>query len=99
TLCPLWFKLLPARDLYRPVKHLDFGGFFFRAAFKPVFVGSSDKRSEQRMRLEWFRLEFRMELASDEMGMIWQFDHLDVGAVGRRSGNPQTTCSELLLIL
>src|SRR5690349_20785657 len=31
-----------------------------------------------------------MELAADEMGMIGQFNHFNVGSIGRRSGNAQS---------
>ena len=54
-----------------------------------MFVGRAHERLEQRMRLERLRLELGMELASDEVRMIGNFDHLDVSSVRRRAGNPQ----------
>ena len=42
-----------------------------------VLDGRPDKRRKQRMRLEWLRLEFRMELAAQEPRMVRQLDHLD----------------------
>src|SRR5215472_10974670 len=51
------------------------------------------------MRLERLRLEFRMELAPNEVRMIRQFHHLHVSAIGRRSGNAQSRRSHWLFVL
>ena len=45
-------------------------------------VGRGDECFEQRVRLVRFALEFGMELAGDEKGMLRYFDHLDQFAVG-----------------
>src|SRR5215469_3440835 len=50
------------------------------------------------MRLERLRLEFRMKLAAEEMGMIGQLDHLDVSAVRRRSRDAQARGGHLFFI-
>lgn len=65
------------------MEHLQLSGFFLHAPLVSVVVGCADKASKQRMRLEWLRLELWVELASDEVGMVRKFDHLDVSTVGR----------------
>ena len=71
------------------MEHLDLRGGFVRAPLQAIFVRRADERLEQRMRLERLRLEFRMELAADEIRMVGDLHHLDVGAIGRGPGNPQ----------
>ncbi len=72
-----------SRHFHRPVKHFNGGGLFVCKSLLPMLVRCADERSEERMRLERFRFEFGMELASDEVRMVRQFDHLDVSSIGR----------------
>ena len=50
------------------------------------------------MWLKWFRFEFRMELATKEVGMVRDFDDLNVGSVRSRSGDPQPAAGQQRLI-
>src|SRR5664279_744366 len=50
------------------------------------------------MRFQRLRFEFRVELASQEEGMVRQFDDLDIGAVGRRSTDAQSRSGERSLV-
>src|SRR6266571_7712474 len=52
--------------------------------------GGADKRGEERMRLEWLGLEFRMELAAEEPGMLRRLDDLHVVFVRRASRDAQS---------
>src|SRR5437870_644370 len=85
---PTWNSLgreaepLPVGNALAAQEHFDFRGLFIRAALHAVLVRSADECLEQRMRLERLRLELRVELAADEVGVIGNFDHLHVGAVG-----------------
>ena len=54
-----------------------------------VFERGADEGSEQRMRLEGFGLEFRVELTAEKPGVIGGFDNLDVVFVGSASGDAQ----------
>src|SRR5258708_37785579 len=51
------------------------------------------------MWLQRLRFELGMKLAADEMRMVRQFDHLDVRAVRRRTGDSQSCSRQLLFIL
>src|SRR2546426_1180312 len=51
------------------------------------------------MRLQRLRLELRMELAGDEVGVIRQFDDLHISSIRRRTGNAQSPCSQRDFIL
>src|SRR5271168_3658793 len=81
--------MLPSRYFFRTVKHLDRCTFFMRPPLRAVLIRSRNESTEQRMRLKGLRFEFRVELASDEMRMIGQFDHFDVSPVGRGTGDAQ----------
>src|ERR1700683_2086532 len=72
---------LSPSHFFRPQKHLNFRSVFLQFFLLPMFVGSADKSLKQRMRLERLRFEFRMKLASDEIRMIGNLNHLDVRAV------------------
>src|SRR4051812_15333000 len=48
-----------------------------------LLVGCADEATEQRMRLQRLRLEFRMELTADKERVLGDLDHFDVGAVRR----------------
>ncbi len=67
------------------MEHLHLDRLLLGLALQPVLIRRPDKRAEQRMRLQRLRLEFRMELAADEMRMIGQLYHLDVGPIRRRT--------------
>src|SRR5579885_3082082 len=86
-------------NFLRAMEHFHLCGFFFRPAFRSVFVSRANKCAEQRMRLERLRLELRMELTSDEVRMIRQFDHFHVRSIGRRTGNLQACGRHWLFIL
>src|SRR5690349_17638933 len=90
---------LPPSHFFRPVEHLHLRRSFIRAAFQSALVGRANERREHRMRLQRLRLEFRMELAADEMRMIRQLHHLDVSPIRSRSGNLQASCRQRLFIL
>src|SRR6266581_8098159 len=60
--------------------------------------GGADKRGEERMRLEWLGLEFRMELAAEEPGMLRRLDDLHVVAVGRAAGDTESGIGERLFV-
>src|SRR3954447_1317213 len=70
-------------NLLGTMKHFHLRRFSLSAALRSVLVRCADECTEQRMRLERLRFEFRMKLASDEVRMIRQFYHLDVGCIGR----------------
>src|SRR5258708_7312952 len=65
----------------------------------PVFVCSADEGGEQRMRLKRFGFEFRMELASQEPGMIRYFADLHVHRIGGLSGDAQTARGQNFFVL
>ena len=58
-------------------------------------VGGRDKALEERMRPVWFALEFGVELAGDEKGMVLQFNNLDQLAVRRRAAEYEARLLEL----
>ena len=55
----------------------------------PLPKGGLDKLSEQGMGFHRFRSEFRMELASEKPGMVFQFDHLHQSLIGRYAAEDQ----------
>jgi len=64
-----------------------------------VFQGGAYEGGEQRMRLQGLGLEFGVELAAEEPGMLRGFDDLDVIFVGGAAGDQQpSTCQGLLVI-
>src|SRR6267143_751959 len=87
---------LSLSDLLRPVEHFDFDRFLGRAPLQSTLVGGPDKRLKQRMGLQRFRLELRVELAPDEIRVLRNFDHLDVGTIRCRSGNPSPPATSVL---
>jgi hypothetical protein len=53
---------------------------------QPALVdGRTDEGREKRMRFEWPRFQFGMELHADEPGMVLVFDDLRQNAVGRHA--------------
>ena len=63
-----------------------------------VLVADAHEFSKERMRVEGFRTEFRMELNGDEPGVVREFDDLDELAVRRFSGHEESVLCECLLI-
>src|SRR3984885_473146 len=53
-------------------------------------LGRGDEARKQRVGLERFGLELRMELHPDEPGMIGKFDRLGQEAIGRHAGEHKT---------
>src|SRR6202011_3037367 len=90
---------LTSTDFLRPVKHLHFGCRFLRAPFQSVLVSSTHKSLEQRMRFQRLRLELGMELAPNEMRMVGKLDHLHIGSIRSRAGNPQSARGQGFFIL
>src|SRR4051794_32497101 len=64
-----------------------------------MLVRGADESLEQRVRLQRFRLELRMELATDKVRMIRQLHHLHVSSIRRGTGNPQAAGSQCLFVL
>ena len=54
-----------------------------------VFEGSAYEGGEERMRLEGLGLEFGVELAAEEPGVIGGFDDFDVIFVGGAAGDAE----------
>src|ERR1700679_4390999 len=80
------------------MKHFDRRYFFFRTPLTAMLVRRRNECTEQRMRLQRLRFEFGMKLASDEMRMAGQLNHLYVGAIRRRSRNPHSRGHHRLFI-
>src|SRR5258708_26304538 len=80
------------------MKHFHVRRFLSCAALRSMLIGSTYKCTEQWMRLQRLRLEFRMKLASDEVWMIGQLHHLHVSAVGSRPRNPQSRCDHRFFV-
>src|SRR5256884_7691860 len=76
------------------MEHLDFGGCLVCATLQPMLISCADEATEQWMRLQRLRFKLRMKLAANEMRMIRQLNHLDVGAVWGRAGNSQSACRQ-----
>src|SRR5580698_4221830 len=64
-----------------------------------MFVRRGDKGGEQRVRFQWLRLEFGMELAAEKPGMIGYFANLDVHRIRRLPGNAESAGRQNLLVL
>src|SRR5215470_19743490 len=64
-----------------------------------VLQRGPNEGGEQRMRFERLGLEFRMELAAEEPGMLGGFDDLDVVLVGRAPGNLESGRNQGLFML
>src|SRR5437660_1520318 len=58
----------------------------------------ADEGGEQRVRLERFGLEFRVELHADIPGMIWDLDNLRQHAVRRHARKPEPGGFERLFV-
>src|SRR5262249_53190987 len=63
-----------------------------------ALVSSLDESSEQRMRAQRLRFEFRVELNSQIPGMPWQLDDLHELPVERAADDTQPAFDERLLI-
>src|SRR5215471_1828338 len=86
-------------NFFWPQEHLDLRRFFLRDPLQALLICRGDKRPEQRVRLQRLRLELRVKLAPDEVRMVRQFNHFDVGSVGSRTGNAQSRRGQGLFIL
>src|SRR4051812_29134455 len=64
-----------------------------------LVVGGADEGLEERMRLHRLRLEFGVELAAEEPRVTRDLADLDVGAVGRLTGETEAGGLELVLVL
>ena len=51
-------------------------------AFGAVLIAGVNEAEEEWVRLQGLGLELGMELAAEEIGVVGQFDDLDVGPVG-----------------
>jgi hypothetical protein len=69
-------------DFSHPSGARDFDTGYFSEGL-PILQGRLDKAFKERMTIHWARFEFRMELAAQEPGMIFDLDNLDEPAVGR----------------
>jgi len=56
-----------------------------------ILEAGADERGEQWMRSQRFGFEFGMELAAYEPGVVGGFDYFYVDAVGRASGDAETS--------
>src|SRR5438270_5922598 len=68
--------------------------FLHGDAMRAEPVRGRDEGTEQRVRLERLRLEFRMELAAEVIRMIFDLADLDIRVVGRLAGNLQPTARQ-----
>src|SRR5271157_5559627 len=83
---PTWkrrFTPVSVLHLFRPMEHLHRNLLPGVLAKQAILVRRLGERREQGMRLQRLRLELGMELAAKEVGMLGNFDDLDVGAVRR----------------
>src|SRR5689334_15812882 len=67
-------------------------------AFHTLLVRGADECLEERVRLHRLGLEFRMELAAQEPGVVRDFADLDIGVVRRLPGDPQAGGLQALLV-
>src|SRR5437764_10028824 len=72
---------LSSDDPLGAVKHFEFIPHFAFAALQSILIRCFDERTEERMRLQGLGLEFRMELAAQEIGMTGNLYDLHVSAV------------------
>src|SRR4029077_8465826 len=68
------------------------------ATAMPMRVRRTQERVEERMRHKGRRLEFRMKLAGEKPGMVRGFDDFDVFAVGRTSGDAESSVGERFFV-
>src|SRR5579862_2130506 len=64
-----------------------------------VFIRRADEGAKQRMRLERFGFELRMELAAQEPRVIRNLADLNVGLIRRFAGNSQASGSKNFFVL
>src|SRR5579859_2074460 len=64
-----------------------------------VFKGGADEGGEERMRLERFGLEFGVELAAEEPGVLGGLDYFDVVFVGGAAGDAQSGVGQSFLVV
>ena len=90
--------ILSAADLLWPVKHFEFCCNFVCPLLDSMFVGGAHKGLKQGMRLQGFRLKFRMELAADKVRVIGKFDDLDVGSIRSGAGDLDAASDERVFV-
>src|ERR1700730_6495840 len=91
--------VLSSRQFFGAQKHLDHRGIFLLFLFLSVLVRSADEFFKQRMQLQRLRLEFGMELASQEKRMARDLNHLYISAIGSRPRDAQPCRHHGLFIL
>src|SRR5712692_4322569 len=99
---PIWNGAggnLPSRYFFWAMEHFNGARLSRQPPLQPVRIRRTDEFLEQRMRLQRLRLELGMELASDEVRVIGQLNHFDVGSVRGRPRDPQSRRYQGLLIL
>src|SRR2546422_1087354 len=81
-------------------RRIDAQSLAARARALPPELGRGpDKSLEERMRFEGSRLEFRVELAAQEPGMVADLHDLDIGPIRRLARQVESTAHQGLLIL
>src|ERR1700747_1434008 len=80
------------------MEHFYCRDLFFSAPFQSIFVGGSNECAEQRMRLQWLRLELGMKLATNKVWMVREFHHFYISPVGCRTRNSQSRRDHRLFI-
>src|SRR5512141_182868 len=64
-----------------------------------IVVAGLDEAHEERVGLEWLRLELRVELTAEEVRVIGDLDDLDVSPIGCSSGDPKSGAREQRFVL
>src|SRR5579863_10140617 len=95
-MCPRWF--LPFSCFFRPVEHFQFGRSFFGSPLEAVLVSRANEALEHGMRFQRLGLEFRVELAADEMRVIRKFDHFHISSVRRRTGDLESSSGQCAFV-
>src|SRR5437764_13495006 len=90
---------LSSDDPLGAVKHFQFIPHFAFAALQSILIRCFDERTEERMRLQGLGLEFRLELAAQEVGMIGTLHDLYVVAVRSAASKLQASTRQDGLIL
>src|SRR5690349_1572788 len=82
----------------RPQELVYLAGAAAGQPLSAVIVAGLYEAEEQRMRLQRLRLEFRVELAGEKVGMRGQLNDLHVGAVRRAARDAQSGAGQQLLV-
>src|SRR5690606_18475066 len=92
-------RVKPGRDIQVTVRHRRHRSAPGRLNQPALLERGADEGRKERVRFEGFRLQLRMELDSDEPGMLGQLDDLRQHTVGRRAGKPQADLFETALVV